>query len=113
MSFSRTLTTLTAFSGLILLGALALAAGGLPHASGAWPSFSLPKLPGFANADMASVATTPTFISGLVAGWLLRWLYALPWGSIPRAIADWLLSWRQSVTWMALAIGCTAVLLLF
>ncbi|MGE0765793.1 MAG: hypothetical protein AB7L90_04970 [Hyphomicrobiaceae bacterium] len=50
---------------------------------------------------------------GFFAGWLLRWLYSLPWSSVPRAIADWLLGWRTSAIMVSLAVGCTVILLFY
>lgn len=56
---------------------------------------------------------TSALLIGLIAGWLLRWGYSLPWSSIPRTVADWLLGWRTSAAMLGLAVGCTVILLFY
>jgi hypothetical protein len=61
----------------------------------------------------ASRGEMRALLIGLLAGWLLRWIYALPWANVPRAIGAWLLSWRTSAAMVGVALGCTVILLFY
>lgn len=109
MTNPRFLALLAVMSVSFLLVALGMSAAGLriptigftaPHVA---DSMTLPS----------NLAVSPQLIAGFLAGWILRWLYAMPWADLPRAVAEWLLGWRRSVTMLALAVGCIAVLLLY
>jgi len=116
----RFLTLLIVSAAGLLAAALSLSTGGevAGTAVGAvnnatdpdWLRNAVALAQSFAPTSRGEVSA---LLIGLVAGWSLRWLYALPWGSVPRAISDWLLSWRTSAAMVGLAVGCTAVLLFY
>ncbi len=64
-------------------------------------------------AAPTSRGETLSLLVGFLGGWLLRWAYALPWGSIPRAMLHWLLGWRKTAVMAGLAAGCTVILLFY
>lgn len=68
-------------------------------------------LPAGSSAAFSAVLGSPGLVAGVVIGWLLHWIYSLPWGAIPRAIGEWLLGWRQSAVLTLVALGCVTVLL--
>jgi len=82
-----------------------------------------PPSPGINWGQAASAignASAPTsrgellsLLVGFLAGWLLRWAYALPWATLPRAVMEWVLSWRTSAVMTCLALGCTVILLFY
>lgn len=92
----------------LLLTAIFVTGGKVPSLGGAAVGISLPSLPEFSSLGNGS-----PFLAGLIAGWLMRWIYCLPWAAIPRAVIAWLLSWRSSVVMLGVAIGCMAILVLY
>ncbi len=119
MTSNRVLATLTLLAAALLLAALLLSAMGMSAVglrlpADAWPTLALPSIS--LPTGPALPGDIPVFTQfglGFVAGWILRWIYGMPWSALPHAVAAWLLSWRRSATMLSLAIGCTAVLLLY
>jgi hypothetical protein len=118
MTGGRFLTLLIAAAAGLLAAALAIAGGG------AGPGDSGPAIAaeagwmhsaGLLSEAFASISRRElsALLIGFFAGWLLRWLYALPWGAIPRAVGNWLLGWRTSAAMVGLAVGCTVILLFY
>jgi len=113
------LLTLTIISIGLLGAALALSAGGGSSMTTIieqlWPFSIRPLGEGAAVVGAPAPARSEAFalLVGFLAGWWLRWLYALPWSSLPRAIGDWLLGWRASAAMAGLAVGCTVILLFY
>lgn len=99
---------------VLLLAALGLSATGVTVPAIVVPSLTMPSV-GLSNCPdwTAGTAASTQLFAGFAAGWMLRWLYVLPWAAMPRAMVEWLLGWRRSVTMLSLAIGCMAVLLLY
>ncbi|MFV0296197.1 MAG: hypothetical protein ACK5JT_08780 [Hyphomicrobiaceae bacterium] len=86
--------------------------GGLPgFAHAALLKFSQFTVGDTAGASGGGAIGAPGLLLGFIAGWCVRWLYSLPWGSIPRAIGAWLLGWRQSVVMLIVGLACVAILL--
>lgn len=114
MTSNHVLAMLTILAIALLLAALGLSAVGLRLPAVAWPaaalpSISLPSGPGL----QGDIPVSMQAVLGFVAGWILRWIYGMPWAALPQAVVVWLLGWRRSATMLSLAIGCTAVLLLY
>jgi hypothetical protein len=119
MTGGRFLTLLIAAAVGLLAAALAIAGGGHVGTGDAGPAVAaeagLMQSAGLLTDALASISRrefSALFI-GFLAGWLLRWLYALPWGAIPRAVGNWLLGWRTSAAMVGLAVGCTVILLFY
>lgn len=112
MTAERLLLTLSIVAAALLLTAIAVTGGRLPTIATVQGGLSLPP-PSFLPEWPARAGDGATFVAGLVAGWLLRWIYLLPWAAMPRAVVVWLLGWRSSVLMLALAVGCVAILLLY
>jgi hypothetical protein len=119
MTGGRFLTLLIIAATGLLAAALAIAGG-----SGAGPGDSGSTIAaeaswmqsvGFLTEMLGSISRRElsALLIGVFAGWLLRWLYALPWGAFPRAVSNWLLGWRTSAAMVGLAIGCTVILLFY
>jgi hypothetical protein len=105
MSTSRSLLTLTT-GALGLFGvALLVSAGDLPAVR--LPAIALPAVPVPKGSEWAYLLT------GTAVGWTARWLYGLPWATLPRAFAGWLLGWGQRVTLLLTALAFVVVLLLY
>lgn len=114
MTSNHVLGLLTLLAVGLLLAALGLSAAGLRLPAVTWPALGLPAISLPTGPDLSrDVPVTLQLIVGVIVGWTLRWVYSLPWGALPRAIVAWLLGWRRSVSMLSLAIGCTAVLLLY
>lgn len=113
MSLERILGTLLLLSGGAVVAAVAVSGGGLMLGNPAAPATQNPGGLGRLLADLFSTSGSGGFMAGLVLGWVLHWLYALPWGDVPRAIANWLLGWRRTVGMLGLAMACIAVLMLY
>lgn len=105
MTAERLLATLTVIAAGLLVTAVMVTGGKVPSLGNA--ALGLP-LPAFASTGEG----TP-FIAGIAAGWLLRWVYAMPWATLPRAVVAWVLGWRSSVIMLGVAIGCMAILVLY
>jgi len=103
----RLLLALSVVAAGLLLTAIAVTGGKAPSA-GVALGLSLPSAPAFSTASEGAI-----FAGGMAAGWLLRWIYTLPWAAIPRAIIAWMLSWRWSVVMLGMAIGCMAILVFY
>jgi hypothetical protein len=114
MTNERMLGTLTFLALGLLLSALALSGATfrLPVASFSWwkgaPSIDVSDW----LSKTWSISGSGSVVAGFVFGWGLRWLYALPWGAIPRTIITWLLGWRNSMLSIVLIGACIGVLLL-
>ncbi len=108
MTAERLLATLSVIAVGLLLTAIAVTGGKSPSPSGAALSQHLPSFSAFSSPNEGAL-----FAGGLAAGWVLRWIYTLPWAAIPRAIIGWLLSWRWSVVMLGVAVGCMAILVLY
>jgi|LNFM01.1.fsa_nt_gb hypothetical protein len=119
MAAGRMLLTLTFIAVGLLGAALALSAGGgssLTTILQQFAPFSIwPSGDGAAAAGAPAPARSEAFalLVGFLAGWWLRWLYGLPWSSLPAAVGAWLLGWRASAAMAGLAIGCTVILLFY
>ena len=117
MTAERLLLTLSVIAAGLLLMAIAVTGGKAPQLAGIAGSITAPSIGSMPDWPSPSWLARPgdgvLFGGGLVAGWLLRWIYVLPWGAIPRAIVAWLLGWRSSALMASVALGCVAVLLLY
>ncbi len=119
MTSNHVLALLTLLAAGLLLTALGLSAAGLRLPVVAWPEFNLGgiTLPAISLPSGTGLPHDTSLLLqlalGFVAGWTLRWIYSLPWAALPRAVIEWLLGWRRSATMLSLALGCTAVLLLY
>lgn len=117
MTVERLLLTLSVIAAGLLMTAIAFTGGKGPPITGlagGLPVPSVGSLPEWPSpAGLGRAGDSAVFVTGLVAGWLLRWIYLLPWAAMPRALVVWLLGWRSSVLMLALAVGCVAVLLLY
>ncbi|MGD9806817.1 MAG: hypothetical protein AB7E81_04975 [Hyphomicrobiaceae bacterium] len=119
MTGGRILILLIVTAATLLAAALAISTGdGGATASAAHPTAGGGNL----ALEIATLASTVApasrgemraLLIGFLAGWLLRWIYALPWANVPRAIGAWLLSWRTSAAMVGLALGCTVILLFY
>lgn len=104
----RILATLSVVAAGLLMTAIFVTGGKAPPmdaASAAQPLWTLPSL--------ATLSNGSPFIAGAVGGWLLRWIYCLPWAAVPRAVIAWVLGWRWSVVMLGIAVGCMAILVLY
>lgn len=106
MTAERLLVALSVVAVGLLTTAIMVTGGKTPSLAGASLGLSsLSELPSQGTGTMLGV--------GVVAGWLLRWTYSLPWGAIPRTVIGWLLGWRSSVVLLGVAFGCMAILVLY
>ena len=114
MTNERTLATLTLLAVGLLLTALALSGATfrLPGASFSWwmgvPALDVSEL----LSRTWSISGSGSVVAGFVVGWGLRWLYALPWGAVPRAVVAWLLGWRHNMLSLLLISACIGALFL-
>ena len=114
MTSNHLLAMLTLLAAALLLTALGLSAVGLKLPAVAWPAVVLPSISLPAGASIQGDMPGAMQVGlGFAAGWVLRWIYGMPWSALPQAVVVWLLSWRRSATMLSLAVGCTAVLLLY
>ena len=114
MTSNHVLAMLTLLAAALLLAALGLSAVGLRLPAVAWPALGLQSISLPTGSVLQGDIPVSTQLGlGFVAGWILRWIYGMPWSALPHAVAVWLLSWRRSATMLSLAICCTAVLLLY
>lgn len=104
----RILVTLSVVAAGLLLTAILVTGGKAPSVDGPSTALSLSTLP-----SLASLSNGSPFVAGAVGGWLLRWVYCLPWAAVPRAVIGWVLGWRTSVVMLGIAIGCMAILVLY
>jgi hypothetical protein len=119
MTGGRFLTLFIAAAVGLLAAALAIAGGGSVGTGDAGPTIAAEagwtQSAGLLTEALASISRRElcALLIGFSAGWLLRWLYALPWGAIPRAVGNWLLGWRTSAAMVGLAVACTVILLFY
>jgi len=120
MTGGRFLILLIVSAAALLAAALAISAGDGTRVATAAAASGAGE-PGWMTGAIALArAFTPssgneisTLLTGFLAGWVLRWIYSLPWRAVPRAVADWLLGWRTSAAMVGLAVGCTVILLFY
>jgi hypothetical protein len=119
MTGGRFLISLIVAAAGLLAAALAITGSGGVDAGGSGPGLAAEAARiqgvGLLADAFASVSRRElcALLIGVCAGWLLRWLYALPWGALPRAVGNWLLGWRTSAAMVGLAVGCTVILLFY
>ncbi len=130
MTIERILLTLALVAGSLLIAALSFMGSGVGIGGAGttfdgtgigtgqlseWTEGTLKGVGATSSVGLSSVMgtlDTRVTLAGLAVGWTLRWVYSLPWGSMPRALAVWMLGWRNSVAMLGLAVGCIAVILL-
>lgn len=108
MTAERILVTLSVIAAGLLLVAIFMTSGRAPPVGAPTAQLSLSALP-----SLTTLSNGSPFVAGAVAGWLLRWIYCLPWAAVPRAIIAWILGWRSSVVMLGVAVGCMAILVLY
>lgn len=120
MAGGRFLILLIVIAAGSLVAALSLSTGdgGRTSTLGGYPAENKVELTRGAGQHATAAAPNwtgeaSTLLIGFVAGWLLHWIYALPWAALPRAITDWLLGWRTSAAMVGLAVGCVVILLFY
>lgn len=120
MTGGRFLILLIVTAAGLFAAALAISTGNSGDVATSGASTGAAEIDWISSAAVLANSVAPSsqgelsaLLIGLCAGWFLRWIYALPWASVPRAISDWLLGWRTSAAMVGLAVGCTVILLFY